>query len=316
MSAGLITIIGGSGYIGRHLTGKLAEKGYRIRLAVRDTEKAAQLMTQGDVGQVVGVQTNIRNVPSIERAVAGADVVINLVGLLYEGGAQTFDAVHTVGAANVAAAAKAAGASQLIQMSALGADEKGLSAYARTKAEGEARVKDAYPEATILRPSVVWGNDDDFTNKFAQMSTMMPALPLGEGGKNMMQPLWIEDLVDAIVKIVETPALQGKTYELGGPDALSMAEIIDIITSVTERTMFVLPAPYSMMGVMGFFMGLIPGKPMLTSDQVKLTKSDSVVSEGAEGFADLGVEPKPFQAASLEYLRRFRKGGGLNEWHA
>ncbi|MBE7636189.1 NAD(P)H-binding protein [Sneathiella sp. P13V-1] len=316
MSAGLITIIGGSGYIGRHLTGKLAEKGYRIRLAVRDTEKAAQLMTQGDVGQVVGVQTNIRNVPSIERAVAGADVVINLVGLLYEAGAQKFDAVHAEGAGNVAAAAKAAGASQLIQMSALGADEKGESAYARTKAEGEARVKAAYPEATILRPSVVWGNDDDFTNKFAQMSAMMPALPLGEGGKNKMQPLWVEDLVDAIVKIVETPALQGKTYELGGPDALSMAEIIDVITSVTERTMFVLPAPYSMMGVMGFFMGLIPGKPMLTSDQVKLTKADSVVSEGAEGFAELGIEPKPFQAASLEYLRRFRKGGGLNELHA
>ena len=316
MSAGLITIIGGSGYIGRHLTGKLAEKGYRIRLAVRDTEKAAQLMTQGDVGQVVGVQTNIRNVPSIERAVAGADVVINLVGLLYEAGAQKFDAVHAEGAGNVAAAAKAAGARQLIQMSALGADEKGESSYARTKADGEARVKAAYPEATILRPSVVWGNDDDFTNKFAQMSTMMPALPLGEGGKNKMQPLWIEDLVEAIVKIVETPALQGKTYELGGPDALSMAEIIGIITSVTERTMFVLPAPYSMMGVMGFFMGLIPGKPMLTSDQVKLTKADNLVSEGADGFASLGIEPKPFQAASLEYLRRFRKGGGLNELHA
>ena len=316
MSAGLITIIGGSGFIGRHLTGKLAEKGYRIRLAVRDTEKAAQLMTQGDVGQVAGVQTNIRNVPSIERAVAGADIVINLVGLLYERGAQKFAAVHVEGAGNVATAAKAAGVGQLIQMSALGADEKGESAYAQTKAEGEARVKEAFPEATILRPSVVWGNDDDFTNKFAQMSALMPAVPLGDGGKNQMQPLWVEDLVDAIVKIVETPQLQGQTYELGGPDVFSMAEIISIITDVTDRTMFVLPAPYGMMGMMGFFMGLIPGKPMLTSDQVKLTKSDSVVGKEAAGFAELGIAPRTFQAASLEYLRRFRKGGGLNELHA
>jgi len=316
MSAGLITIFGGSGFIGRHLTGKLAERGYQIRLAGRDTEKAAQLITQGDVGQIAGVQANIRNVPSIERACAGADIVINLVGLLFEGGAQKFEAVHATGAGNVAAAAKAAGAKQMIHMSALGADESSESAYARTKAKGEELVKDAFEGATILRPSVIFGTDDDFTNKFGQMSTFAPALPLGNGGKNLMQPVWIEDLVDAIAKIIETPSLQGKVYELGGPKAYSMAEIIGIINGVTGRVMPIVPVPYGLMSVMGFFMGLLPGKPALTLDQVKLTKADNVVSGEEAGFAELGIEPLPFQAASLEHLRRFQKGGGLSELHA
>lgn len=316
MSAGLITIFGGSGFIGRHLTGKLAERGYQIRLAGRDTEKAAQLITQGDVGQIAGVQANIRNVPSIERAVAGANIVINLVGLLYEGGAQKFEAVHAKGAGDVATAAKAAGAKQMIHMSALGADEKSESAYARTKAKGESLVSEAFEGATILRPSVIFGTDDDFTNKFGQMSTIAPALPLGDGGKNLMQPVWIEDLVDAIVKIIETPTLQGKVYELGGPKAFSMADIIGVINGVTGRMMPVVPVPYGLMGAMGFFMSLAPGKPALTADQVKLTKLDNVVSGNEAGFADLGIEPKPFQAASLGYLKRFQKGGGLSELHA
>jgi len=316
MSAGLITIFGGSGFIGRHLTGKLAERGYQIRLAGRDTEKAAQLITQGDVGQIAGVQANIRNVPSIERACAGADIVINLVGLLYEGGAQKFEAVHATGARDVAAAAKAAGARQMIHMSALGVNENSESAYARTKAKGEELVKGVFEGATILRPSVIFGKDDDFTNKFGQMSTFAPALPLGNGGKNLMQPVWIEDLVDAIAMIIETPSLQGKVYELGGPQAFSMAEIIGIINGVTGRLMPIVPVPYSLMSVMGFFMGLLPGKPALTSDQVKLTKADNVVSGEEAGFAELGIEPVPFQAASLEHLRRFQKGGGLSELHA
>jgi uncharacterized protein YbjT (DUF2867 family) len=316
MSAGLITIIGGSGFVGRHLAGKLAAKGHQIRLAVRDTEKAAQLITQGDVGQIVGVQTNIRNQASLERAVKGADIVINLVGLLYEAGAQSFTAVHKEGAAAAAAAAKAAGASQFIQMSALGADIDSASAYARTKAEGEAAVQENFDGATILRPSVVFGADDDFTNKFAGMGTLAPVVPLVDGGKNQMQPVWIEDLVDAMVKIIETSELQGKTYELGGPDKLSLAAIIGIIHQVTKRTVFVVPAPAAMMSVMGFFMNLYPGKPLLTVDQVKLLQSDNVVSGDAPGFAELGLSPRVFQPGALGYLARFSKGGGYNELHA
>ncbi|WP_284223824.1 complex I NDUFA9 subunit family protein, partial [Brevundimonas denitrificans] len=217
MSAGLITIIGGSGFIGRHLVGRLASRGYRVRIAVRDTEKAAQLMTQGNVGQVVGMQTNIRNQASVERAVAGADIVINLVGLLFESGSQKFNAVHVEGAKRVAEAAKAAGARQLIHMSALGADEKSESNYARTKAEGEKAVSEAFEGATILRPSVVFGAGDDFTNKFARLTACLPALPLANGGRALMQPVWIEDLADAIVKIIETPEQQGKIFEFGGP---------------------------------------------------------------------------------------------------
>ncbi|WP_169566541.1 complex I NDUFA9 subunit family protein [Sneathiella limimaris] len=316
MSSSLITIIGGSGFIGHHLVGRLAAQGHQIRIAVRDTERAAVLMTQGNVGQVVGMQTNIRNRQSIERAVAGADIVINLVGLLSEAGAQSFEKVHVEGAAMVAEAAKAAGAKQFMQMSALGADLKSPSKYARTKAEGEARVSEVFPGATIIRPSVVFGNDDSFTLKFGQMATLSPILPLLNGGKNLMQPIWIEDLVDAMTTILGDASLQGKIYEFGGAEQLSLADIIGRINEVTRRSVTILPTPESAMKVMAFFMSLLPGEPPLTLDQVKLLKTDNIVTGEYPGLADLGIEPVHFTPATLAYLKRFRKGGGLNELHA
>jgi len=315
MSSGLITIVGGSGFIGRHLVGRLAAKGYRIRLAVRDTERAAALMTQGDVGQVVGMQTNIRNKESVERAVAGADIVINLVGLLYQAGSQSFNSVHLDGAATVAAAAKAAGASHMIQMSALGASASSEAMYARTKAGGEEAVLREFEGATILRPSVVFGADDDFTNQFAALTALAPALPLLNGGATQMQPVWVEDLVEAIVTIIETPDAQGKIYEFGGPDVLSLKEIIEAILTVTGRSCMILPAPEAGMKFMAFFMQLWPGKPMLTVDQVKLLKSENILTGDCAGFGELGIDPSVMSTVLPDYLSRFQKGGGLSELH-
>lgn len=316
MSSRLITIVGGSGFIGHHLVGRLAAKGYQIRLAVRDTEKASLLMTQGNVGQIVGMQTNIRNKQSVERAVAGADIVINLVGLLYQGGAQKFEAVHVDGAATVAEAAKAAGARQLVHLSALGADEESASEYARTKAFGERAVLAKFADATIIRPSVVFGADDDFTNKFAALTALIPVLPMVDGAAAKMQPVWIEDLANAIVKIIETSEHQGKVWEFGGPDALPLCEIIDGILKVTKRTSFIIPMPGAIMGMMAFFLQLIPGKPILTKDQVRLLQVDNVVSGDHPGFAEMGIKPVKMQGLLPKYLTRYRKGGGLSEQHA
>ncbi len=316
MSTQLITIFGGSGFIGHHLVGRLAAQGHRIRIAVRDTEKAATLMTQGNVGQVVGVQANIRNKASIERAVVGADIVINLVGLLFESSAQKFGAVHRDGAAMIAEAAAAAGAKQLIHMSALGADLKSSSKYAASKAEAEVLVTEKFPGASIIRPSVVFGCDDSFTTKFAGLSALLPALPLLEGGKNLMQPVFIEDLANALTQIVNTPDAQGKIYEFGGPEQLSLSEIIGRINQVTKRSLFIIPLPEGLMKVKGFALSLLPGTPILTVDQVKLLKSDNVISGQEAGFTELGITPTRFSPVALSYLKRFQKGGGLSELHA
>lgn len=316
MASRLITIFGGSGFIGHHLVGRLAEKGYRIRLAVRDTEKAAQLMTQGNVGQIAGLQTNIRNKDSVERAVAGADIVINLVGLLYQSGSQTFHAVHVDGAATVAAAAKAAGVSQLVHLSALGADSDSPSKYAQTKAAGEDAVSKNFDGATIVRPSVIFGADDDFTNKFAMLTSLTPVLPMVDGAKVKMQPVWIEDLAEALVKIIETPEHQGKIWELGGPEVLSLSEIIDAILKVTKRTSYIVPVPAGLMAFKAFFIQMYPGKPLLTTDQVRLLQIDNVVSGNHSGFAELGLPTTGLDGVLPKYLKRYRKGGGLSEQHA
>ena len=250
MSGQLITIFGGSGFIGRHLVGRLAAKGYQVRIAVRDTESAAPLMTQGNVGQIVGFKTNVRNQASVERAVAGADVVINLVGILFEKGAQNFGRLHVDAAERIAAASRKAGVAQLIHMSALGVSKDHEAAYARSKAVGEELAKAEFPEATILRPSVVFGNDDDFFNRFAGILSLAPAFPLAGGGESKMQPIWVEDLTDAIVRIIETPAARGKTYELTGPDVYSFRELMEKVLEFTGRKCLLLPVPFGVMRAM------------------------------------------------------------------
>ena len=311
MSDHLITIFGGSGFIGRHLVGRLAAKGYQIRLAVRDPESATQLMTQGNVGQIVGFKTNVRDQRSVEKAVAGADIVINLVGILYEKGAQNFGRIHVDAAERIAAAAKAAGARQLIHMSALGASREHEAGYARSKAVGEELAAKEFPGATILRPSVVFGRDDDFFNRFASILSLAPVFPLSDGGKSKMQPIWVEDLADAIVRIIETPVQQGKIWELTGPDVYSFQELMQKVLDFTGRKCLLVPVPSSLMSFMAIFMNLAPGRPQLTQDQVKLLKTDNVASGRYPNLKDLGITPTTIDAIVPDYLSRYKRGGGL-----
>jgi len=312
MSGQLITIFGGSGFIGRHLVGRLAAKGHQIRIAVRDPESASTLMTQGNVGQIIGFKTNVRDQRSVERAVAGADIVINLVGILFEKGAQNFGRLHVDAAERIAAAAKSAGAKQLIHMSALGAGKEHEAGYARSKAVGEELAAKEFPGTTILRPSVVFGLDDDFFNRFATLLSLAPAFPVADGGKKKMQPIWVEDLAEAIVRIVETPSQQGKIWELTGPDAYTFHEILEKVLEFTDRKCFLLPVPSGVMSLMATFVALAPGRPQLTPDQVKLLKYDNVPSGDYPNLQDLGIKPTTVDAVVPDYLRRFRRGGGLN----
>jgi NADH dehydrogenase len=307
----LITIFGGSGFVGRHLVSRLAAKGYQIRLAVRDPESAVQLMTQGNVGQIVGMQTNVRNQASVERAVERADIVINLVGILYEQGAQSFGAIHVDAAERIAAAAKAAGAMQLVHMSALGADKEHASDYARSKAVGEEFAVKEFPGATVLRPSVIFGRDDDFFNRFAQILSLAPVFPLADGGNVKMQPVWIEDLTEAIVRIIEHPGHQGKTWELTGPEAHSFRDLMEMVLRYTNRKCLLLPVPAGVMSFMATFAALAPGRPQLTRDQVKLLKVDNIATGSVPNLPDLGIDPASIEAIVPEYLRRYQKGGGL-----
>ncbi|WP_334128462.1 complex I NDUFA9 subunit family protein [Sneathiella sp.] len=315
MSGQLITIFGGSGFIGRHLVERLGARGYQIRIAVRDTESALPLMTQGNVGQIVGFQTNIRNQESVERAVAGADIVINLVGILFEKGAQTFEAVHVEAAARIAAAARKAGVKQLVHMSALGVAPDHAAAYARSKAAGEERVTYEFPGASIIRPAVVFGNDDQFFNRFAGIFALAPVFPLAGGGKSRMQPVWVEDVSDAIVRIIETPEAQGKTYELAGPDVLSFKELMEKVLEFTRRRTLLLPVPYGLMSAFAALMSFVPGRPPLTPDQVTLLKHDNVASGDLPGLADLGIHASSIDAIVPDYLRRFQRGGGVQVAH-
>lgn len=307
MSGRQVTIFGGSGFIGRHLVRRLAAKGYRIRIAVRDTEPAAALITQGDVGQIVPVKANIRNFASVERAVAGADIVIDLVGILYETGAQKFGAVHAEGAANVARAAKAAGASTLVHMSALGADSKSDSAYLRSKAQGEEQVLAEFPEATIIRPSIVVGLDDDFFNRFAALLSIAPVFPLVDGGRTKFQPVWINDLADAMARIAQDKSSQGGIYEFGGNDIYSLREIMQMILDITGRKCLLLPVPSAALVVPALLASLIPGRPLITSDQLKSLGHDNILSGTQPGLESLGITPTAIAAVAPEILHRYRR---------
>src|SRR5437763_6477212 len=307
----LVTVFGGSGFVGRHLVRALAREGYRVRNAVRRPDLAGHLQPMGRVGQIHSVQANLRYPASVERALEGADVAINLVGILHERGKQRFEAVQADGATNVAQAADAAGA-RLIHMSALGADADSPALYARTKAAGEQAVLTATPEATIFRPSIVFGPEDDFFNRFASMARMMPVLPLVGGGDTKFQPVFVGDVARAIVKAVGGRAKGGTTYELGGPQVRSFKELMEYVLAVTERRRLLLPLPFGLAKMQAFFLQFMP-TPLLTPDQVELLRADNIVSEAAtnEGrtLQSLGIEPAAMEAIVPSYLWRFRKTG-------
>jgi uncharacterized protein YbjT (DUF2867 family) len=307
----LVTVFGGSGFLGRHVVRALAKLGYRIRVAVRRPELAGFLQPLGQVGQIHAVQANVRHPASVEAAAREADVVINLVGILFERRRQRFDAVQAFGAEAVARAA-AAGGAHVIHVSAIGADAEAPSHYARSKAAGERLVLAAVPSAVILRPSVLFGPEDDFFNKFAAIARFSPALPLVGGGHTRFQPVFAGDVASAIVAAIEGRAKDGEVYELGGPEVRSFKELMQFLLATIERRRLLVPIPFALAKFQAGFLQFLP-KPLLTPDQVELLRRDAIVSETAkrEGrtLEALGIEPLAMAAVVPSYLWRFRKTG-------
>ncbi len=307
----LITVFGGSGFLGRHVVRALAKRRYRIRVAVRRPELAGHLQPLGSVGQIHAVQANIRYPQSVEAAVRDADIVINLVGILFERGRQRFDAVQAHGAERIALAANAFGA-RMIHVSAIGADETSRSAYARTKALGEKLVLAASPGATVFRPSIVFGPEDDFFNRFAAMARLSPVLPLIGGGATRFQPVFAGDIAEAIAEAADGKAQTGTIYEIGGPEILTFKELMQFVLATIQRKRLLVPLPFALAKLQASILQLLP-KPLLTPDQVELLKRDNVVSPEAERegrtLRDLGIVPASIEAVVPGYLWRFRKAG-------
>jgi uncharacterized protein YbjT (DUF2867 family) len=308
-TARLVTVFGGSGFLGRHAVRALAQSGFRIRVAVRRPDLAYDLQPLGRVGQIHAVQANVRYPDSVMRAAEGAETVVNLVGILSPTGAQTFEAVQTEGAEAVAEAAKKCGA-KLVHVSAIGADPKSDSAYARTKAEGEKAALAA--GAVVFRPSIVFGPEDDFFNRFASLARFLPALPLIGGGHTLFQPVFVGDVGAAILAAAEGRATPKKIYELGGPEVKSFRELMELMLRVIGRKRLLISLPFGLASAQASILELLPGK-LLTRDQVKLLKTDNVVSKKAERerrtLQGLGITPTSMEAILEGYLWRFRRAG-------
>ncbi|OHC74068.1 MAG: 3-beta hydroxysteroid dehydrogenase [Rhodospirillales bacterium RIFCSPLOWO2_12_FULL_58_28] len=303
MSSHKVTVFGGSGFLGRHLVQRLAADGHAVRVAVRNIEAARFLKPLGDPGQIVITAADINNEPSVAAAVAGAQAVVNLVGILWQRGGKTFNRVHVEGAAAVARAAHAAGAQRLVHVSAIGADEESASEYARTKATGEKAVIEAFPGASIVRPSVVFGHEDNFFNLFAGMAMISPVLPVFGNAK--FQPVYVGDVAEAITKILADPATGGKTYELGGPTVYTYREIMELLLKQIARRRLLVPAPLALAMVNAWFLEKMP-TPLLTRDQVRLLAKDNVVGKKALSFKALGMTPTSAEAILPLYLHHYR----------
>ena len=299
----LVTVFGGSGFLGRSVVRALAKRDYRIRVGVRRPELAGHLQPLGKVGQIHAVQANLRYPASVEAAMRDSHVAINLVGILAQSGAQTFDAVGGTGAGTVAKAAGAVGA-RMVHVSAIGADAHSPSHYARAKAAGEKAVLSAVPTATILLPSVVFG---------PALARMSPALPLIGGGLTRMQPVYVGDVADAVADAVDGKTKAGATYELGGPEVLTMREIMEIILAIIERRRMLVPLPFGLAKLNSLFLQFAPGPLNLTPDQVALLRSDNVVSDAAKAagltLEGLGIVADSLEGVAPQYLWRFRAAG-------
>ena len=313
MTPSMVTVFGGSGFLGRHLVQRLAATGARVTVAVRNPESALFLKPMGDVGQITPVGADVRDGPAVAAAVQGADWVVNLVGILYETRRQSFSAIHAQGAERIAKAAKAAGAKRLVHVSAIGANRHSSAAYARSKAAGEAAVAAAYPAATILRPSIIFGPEDDFFNRFAAMARVSVALPLFGGGETRFQPVYVGDVAAAVVKALTDEGTAGTTYELGGPRVYSFRQLMTLMLAEIGRKRILLPLPFFVADAMGAVLQSLPlpfgMAPPLTGDQAKLLRYDNVVSGDAPGLADLGIAPTACEIILPTYLDRFRRHG-------
>ncbi|POR47318.1 complex I NDUFA9 subunit family protein [Bosea psychrotolerans] len=317
----LVTVFGGSGFVGRHVVRALVKRGYRVRVAVRRPDLAGFLQPLGTVGQIHAVQANLRYPDSVAAAIKGADAVVNLVGILQEGGRQSFAGVHANGARAVAQACAALGVSRLVQISAIGASQDSKSSYGRSKAEGEAAVLALVPGAVVLRPSIMFGPEDGFFNRFAALARMLPVLPLVGGGETKFQPAFVGDVAEAIALAVDGAVAGGRVYELGGPEVKSFRELVAYICEITGRKRLLVSLPFPLARLQAriieivdmLTLGLLPNELKLTRDQVTLLESDNVVSHAAKAegrdFAGLGIAPSSVEAVVPSYLWRFRKTG-------
>jgi uncharacterized protein YbjT (DUF2867 family) len=302
------TVFGGSGFIGRYVVKRLAHRGYVVRVAVRDPEAALFLKPMGAVGQIVPLYASVTREPTVHRAVERADVVVNLVGVLAEGRGGSFQAVHVEGAGCIAAQSAACGVGSLVQVSAIGADPASRSRYASTKGAAEVAVRAAFPAATILRPSVVFGPEDQFFNRFAQMARQLPFMPVISGGTRM-QPVYVRDVADAITMCLTDPATHGRLYELGGPRVWTFREILEFVLTQTRRKRRLVDIPMGVARLQAEIMQYLPNKP-LTPDQLLMLAQDNVTTPGVPGLAELGIAPTPVELVVAAYLGRYQPGGG------
>lgn len=308
----LVTVFGGSGFLGRYVVRALARRGYRVRVAVRRPDLAGHLQPMGTVGQIHAVQSNLRYPESVASALVGADAAVNLVGILYESGQQTFEAVQAAGARTVAEAAAKAGITRFAHVSALGADNDDGPSYSQTKLEAERAVHEQVAEAAIFRPSVLFGPEDEFFNRFAAIARISPVMPLFGGGGTRFQPVYAGDVAEAVARVVDGQVAGGKVYELGGPEIMTLREVFEYVTKVTGRKRLMVPVPTPLAMFKAAFLQLLP-KPMLTVDQVRLLAMDNVVSEAAKSegrtLDGLGIAAKTVESIVPAYLYRFRRTG-------
>ncbi len=301
-------VLGGSGFIGRYVVKRLAARGAVIAVGCRNAERAKFLKPMGNVGQIATLEVGIGDEKALSSFLAGNIWLVNAVGILAERGRQRFDLVHRAGPALLARLARAAGIERFVHLSAIGADARSPSAYARSKAEGEAAVLEHFPTATILRPSVVFGPEDQLFNRLAEMALYSPALPLIGGGETRFQPVHVGDVAEAVVRCLEDPVTEGRTYELGGPTIYTFREIVELVLAEIHRKRFLVAVPFGLAAFQAKLLSPLPSPP-LTEDQVLLLQRDNVVSAGALGLADLGIAPTAVEGVLPTYLDRFRRGG-------
>ena len=301
-------VLGGSGFIGRYIVQRLAARGDVIPVGCRHAQEAKFLMPLGNVGQIATINATIGDEHVLHAFLAGNDALVNCVGILRESGAQTFERAHHTGPARLARLAREARIERFVHISAIGADSRSTSAYARTKAAGEAAVRDAFPTVTILRPSVVFGPEDQFFNRFAAIAAISPVLPLIGGGHTRFQPVYVGDVANAVLKCLDDPTTAGRTYELGGPKVYTFRELIQLLLDEIRRKRLLVDLPFGLAAAQARLMSILPSPP-LTADQVELLKRDNVVSSSALTLSTLGITPTAVEAILPTYLDRFRRGG-------
>jgi uncharacterized protein YbjT (DUF2867 family) len=298
-----ITVFGGSGFLGRQIVRRLAEGGADVRVAVRHPERASFLTEAGTVGQISALRADVWDAASVSPAIAGADAVVNTVGHYVERGRASFEAIHGQGARQVARAAAEAGIPRLVHISGIGADPASESSYVRARAAGERLVREAFPDVTVLRPSVMFGPEDAFFNTLADLARVLPVLPLFGSGAVRLQPVYVGDVAEAVARVLAMPAAAGKLYELGGPKIYSYRQLLQLMLEQSGRRRWLMPLPYFAWELLASLLALLPNPP-LSRDQVTLVKRDNVVNDGVATFADLGIEPTPAEMILPTYLGR------------